>query len=123
MVISDLALMWEDLKIVHDKPRHSQSQESIGRANRDMEEMLFSWLEENGDEMDEWFTLCAGKENNTYHAGLKCSPYNAYHAGLKCSPYETMMLGQPMKIGLKTSYIPVEVVRTLDAEDLAAVIE
>ncbi|KAF0722346.1 KRAB-A domain-containing protein 2-like [Aphis craccivora] len=32
--------MWEELKIVHDKPRHSQSQGSVERANQDVENML-----------------------------------------------------------------------------------
>ncbi|KAF0759130.1 KRAB-A domain-containing protein 2-like [Aphis craccivora] len=33
-----------DLKIVHGKPRHSQSQGSVERANQDIENMLATWL-------------------------------------------------------------------------------
>jgi len=34
------------VKIVHGKPRHSQSQGSIERANRDVEDMLATWMAE-----------------------------------------------------------------------------
>jgi len=39
--------MWPELKIVHRKPRHSQSQGSIERANQDIENMLATWLTDN----------------------------------------------------------------------------
>lgn len=39
-LITELCTMWEDLKIVHGKPRHSQSQCSVERANQDIENML-----------------------------------------------------------------------------------
>jgi len=38
-IINDLVLMWDGLKIVHGKPRHSQSQ--------DIEKIIYAWLEEN----------------------------------------------------------------------------
>ena len=43
-VITELSALWDTLKIVHGKPRHSQSQESVERANRDM---LMTWLQSN----------------------------------------------------------------------------
>ena len=46
-VINELRAMWDGLKIVHGKPRHSQTQGSVERVNRDNEE------------------------------GIKCSPYEA----------------------------------------------
>lgn len=36
-IITNLHSMWSDEKIVHGKPRHSQSQESVELANRDLE--------------------------------------------------------------------------------------
>jgi hypothetical protein len=39
-VIEELCSTWEELKIVHGKPRHSQSQGSVERANQDVENML-----------------------------------------------------------------------------------
>ena len=41
---------------------------------------------------------------------------NALHRGLKCSPYE-VMVGQCMKIGLKTSNIPTEILPGLISEE------
>jgi len=46
-IISELCTMWKDLKIVHGKPRHSQSQGSVERANQDVENMLATWLQDN----------------------------------------------------------------------------
>ncbi|XP_025198496.1 KRAB-A domain-containing protein 2-like, partial [Melanaphis sacchari] len=46
-IINDLVLMWDDLKIVHGKPRHSQSQGSVERANQDIEKIIYAWMEEN----------------------------------------------------------------------------
>jgi len=36
-IINDLDLMWDGLKTVHKKPRHSQSQGNVERANQDIE--------------------------------------------------------------------------------------
>jgi len=46
-IINDLVLMWDGLKIVHGKPRHSQSQGSVERANQDIEKIIYAWMEEN----------------------------------------------------------------------------
>jgi IS30 family transposase len=35
-VIAELTTLWPELKIVHGKPRHSQSQDSVERANQDI---------------------------------------------------------------------------------------
>jgi hypothetical protein len=39
--------VWGDVKIIHGKPRHSQSQGSIERANHDVEDILATWIAEN----------------------------------------------------------------------------
>ena len=46
-VITELSAMWNGLKIVHGKPRHSQSQGSVERANRDIKDMLMTCLHSN----------------------------------------------------------------------------
>ena len=46
-VITELSAMWNGLKIVHGKPRNSQSQGSAERANRDIGDMLMTWLQSN----------------------------------------------------------------------------
>ena len=43
-VITELSAMCDGLKIVHGKPRQSQSQGYVERANRDIEDMLIKWL-------------------------------------------------------------------------------
>jgi hypothetical protein len=45
--ITELHNMWEDVKIVHGKLRHSQSQGSVERANRDIVDMLATWMAEH----------------------------------------------------------------------------
>jgi len=39
--------MWDGVKIVHGKPRHSQTQGSIERANQDIQNLLRAWMYEN----------------------------------------------------------------------------
>ena len=73
-VISDLHLMWPEAKIVHGKPRHSQSQGSVERANRDIEEMLSAWMEQNNSR--NWPTgvkFIQFQKNRALHSGNCCS--------------------------------------------------
>ena len=104
-VITELSAMWDDLKITHGKPRHSQSQGSVERANRDIEDMLMTWLQ----------------SNSTTHCGdglrfIQVMKNRAYHESIKCSPYEAMF-GQPMKVGLKTSNLPDDATDYIFAEE------
>ena len=46
-VITELSAMWDGLKTVHGKPRHSQSQRSVEHANKDIEDMVMMWLQSN----------------------------------------------------------------------------
>jgi len=39
-IIKSLCEMWNDIKIVHSKLRHSESQGAVERANQDIENML-----------------------------------------------------------------------------------
>ncbi|KAK4872311.1 hypothetical protein RN001_016435 [Aquatica leii] len=39
--------MWPGLKLVHEKPRHSQSQGSVERSNQDVRDMLVAWMLDN----------------------------------------------------------------------------
>ena len=64
------------LSIVHGRPRHSQSQGSVERANQDVEHILCAWMADNTTK--EW-VLGVRKvqaiKNNRYHSTLKNSPY------------------------------------------------
>ena len=51
-VIDNLVILWPGLKIVHGKPRHSQSQGSVERANQDVENMLACWMADQNT--DKW---------------------------------------------------------------------
>jgi len=39
--------MWNDIKIVHGKPRHSESQGSVEWANKNVDNILATWMETN----------------------------------------------------------------------------
>lgn len=40
LVITELKIMWPELKLVHGKLHHSKSQASVAHANRDIQDML-----------------------------------------------------------------------------------
>lgn len=46
-VVTEICAMWPELKIVHGKPRHSQSKGSVERANQGIENILATWLQDN----------------------------------------------------------------------------
>lgn len=57
-VIEVLRIMWDALKIVHGKPRYSQSQGSVEKANQNVENVLVTWL--------------IGNKIKNQSVGLKC---------------------------------------------------
>ena len=70
-VITELSAMWDGLKIMRGKPRHIQSQGSVERANKDMEDMLMTWLQSNstthwGDDL----RFIQVMKNRAYHEGI-----------------------------------------------------
>jgi transposase InsO family protein len=77
-VIDELASLWNDIKLVHGRPRHSQSQGSVERANRDIKEMLSGWLKDN--ETTKWsegLRFVQFMKNRSFHSGIRRSPYEA----------------------------------------------
>jgi len=46
-IIDSLKEIWPELSIIHGKPRHSQSQGSVVRANQDIENMIITWMKDN----------------------------------------------------------------------------
>ncbi|KAL4112535.1 hypothetical protein QTP88_016300 [Uroleucon formosanum] len=61
--------MWNEVKIVHGKPRHSQSQGSIERADRDVQEMLAAWMGDNNS--SDWpsaLRFIQFKKNRAFHS-------------------------------------------------------
>ncbi|XP_050062904.1 KRAB-A domain-containing protein 2-like [Aphis gossypii] len=87
-VVTEICAMWPELKIVHGKPRHSQSQGSVERANQDIENILATWLQ----------------DNRTKKWRIKCSPYEA-------------MFGTKAKIGLKSTLLPINIISNLRTQE------
>lgn len=104
-IINELSSLWPGLKIVHGKPRHSQSQGSVERSNRDVEDILRAWMTENNtSRWSEGLRFVQFQKNNGLHTAIKQSPYHA-------------MFGREAKIGLKNSAIPPEIFASLHTED------
>ncbi|XP_077280689.1 KRAB-A domain-containing protein 2-like isoform X1 [Temnothorax americanus] len=90
-VIQNLVDMWPGLKLVHGKPRHSQSQGSVERSNQDVRDMLVAWmLDNNTKQWSEGLRFIQSKKNRSLHEGIKKSPYEA-------------MFGMKQRIGLADS--------------------
>jgi hypothetical protein len=46
-VVEELKTMWPDLKIVHGRARHPESQGSVERSNGEVKKLLGTWIREN----------------------------------------------------------------------------
>lgn len=104
-VISELVSLWPELKIVHGKPRHSQSQGSVERANQDIENMIGSWMKDNDStKWSEGLRYVQFMKNRAYHSGIKQSPYKA-------------LFGMEPRVGLSTSSLPQEIINDIQDED------
>ena len=104
-IVQSLKELWPELKFVHGKPRHSQSQGSVERANQDIENMLTAWMHDNN--------------STKWSKGLKHIQFmknRSYHSGIKRSPYEAMF-GCPARFGLKSTNLPEEIYSQLETED------
>ncbi|XP_060882078.1 KRAB-A domain-containing protein 2-like [Metopolophium dirhodum] len=101
----------DDLKIIHEEPRHSQSQRSVKRANQNVENILATLLQDN--------------KTKKWSEGLKFVQFiknRSLHHRIKCSQYEAMF-GCSAKIGLKSSLLPISIINKLiTEEDLEAAI-
>jgi hypothetical protein len=104
-LMESLKGLWPDLTIVHGKPRHSQSQGSVERANQDVQNMLTTWKAEN--------------KTKTWSEGLRFVQYmknRALHVGIKRSPFEAMF-GMPARIGLERTGLPTDLCHLLANEE------
>ncbi|XP_043476291.1 KRAB-A domain-containing protein 2-like [Leptopilina heterotoma] len=97
--------MWSEVKIVHGKPRHSQSQGSVERANRDIEEILSAWMEENNSK--DWpnaLDIVQFRKNRSLHSGIGRSPFEA-------------MFGCFAQVGLLSIGIPESEINNINTEE------
>ncbi|GFS60703.1 KRAB-A domain-containing protein 2 [Trichonephila clavipes] len=104
-VVTRLKEFWPALKIVHGKPRHSQSQGSVDRANQDIENMLCTWMQDNkSDRWSEGLHFVHFMKNRAHPSGIKRTPYEALFG---CKP----------KVGLSTSFLPEYVLKDINTEE------
>jgi hypothetical protein len=97
--------MWNDIKTVHGKAGHSESQGSVERANHDIEKMLATWMETNNTtKWSEGIRFVQTMKNRAYHERIKCSPYEA-------------MLGVCMKLGIAKFVVPSNLISNITTEE------
>jgi hypothetical protein len=97
--------MWPELKIVRGKPRHSQSQGSIERANQDVHSMLITWTQTNKtSHWAEGLQFIQFMKNQSCHQGINQSPYEA-------------VFGCKAKVGLSTSQLPAEIIHKFTSQE------
>jgi hypothetical protein len=111
-VIAELTTLWPKIKIVHGKPRHSQSQGSVEQANQDIENLLASWMKDNhSTDRLNGLRYVQFMKNRSLHLGIKQSLYKA-------------MFGIEPRVGLATSALPSAVIKIIhDEDELKKVIE
>ncbi|CAN0008561.1 unnamed protein product, partial [Heterosigma akashiwo] len=77
-VIQNLEAMWPGLKIMHGRPRHSQSQGGVERLNRTFNEMLNKWLADNpGKTWKKGVGFLQWQHNTRLQEGVSTVPYKA----------------------------------------------
>ena len=68
-----------NVKMVNGKPRHSQSQGSVERGNKDIEDLLFTWMRTNKTaKWAEALPTIQWMKNTRHHRGIGQSPYQAF---------------------------------------------
>jgi len=104
-IIQNLANMWPGMKLVHGKPRQSESQGSVERSNQDVRDMLVVWMSDNS--------------TKTWSEGLRfiqSKKHRALHSGIRTSPYEAMF-GTVKRIGLGDSPLTEDMYCSTEAEE------
>ena len=107
-LINEILVLWPGCKLVHGKPRHSQSQGSVERANRDVEAMLACWQKDNNTTTwSEGLRFVQWQKNTRFHAGIGRTPYEA-------------MFGQKPYLGITATNLPEDVEEGLETEEQLA---
>jgi len=69
-IVTSVCEMWPQVKIVHGKACHSHSQESVERANQDIESMIATWMETNHNaKLSESLRFVQAMKNSAFHSG------------------------------------------------------
>ncbi|KAK7088499.1 hypothetical protein V1264_022412 [Littorina saxatilis] len=98
--------MWQNLRIVHGRARHPQSQGSVERSNADVKQMLSAWTIDNGtSNWSEGLRFVQLQKNS--------SPHRNVH---NKTPYE-VLFGEKPRLGLQKTFLPKEVADVLTTEE------
>ena len=109
-IITELTTLWPDLKLVHGRPRHPQSQGSVEKANDEVHKQLVYWMRDNNStNWTQGLRFVQFQKNSSHHSRLNMSPCEAVY-------------GNPASIGLTSSSLPKEVLHMISTEeDLQAI--
>lgn len=111
-LIKSLEKKYVRLKMVHGTPKHSQSQGSVERNNREVKKITIAWMNDNNT--TNWakgLTVVASEQNRALNNGIGRSPNEAMHGG-------------PLMYGLADRLIPSEFMSNLETcEDLENILE
>lgn len=102
-VIEEIADVWPDVKIVHGRARHSQSQGGIERVNRTCQEKLGKWMADNAPQNGGQAKWTVGRLfvrwqiNTQLHSTVGQMPYRLTFGmqprlGLNCLPLSPELL-------------------------------
>lgn len=100
---------------MHGKPRHSQGQGSVERANQDIENMLTTWMQDN--QSTSWsngLKFIQFMKNRAFHYGIKRA--RDFNTIMVLTPYEDTF-GCTARVGLSTTAIWKEALNSLVDED------
>ncbi|CAH2091191.1 unnamed protein product [Euphydryas editha] len=104
-VIEELVKMTLECKIVHGSPPRPQTQGSVKRSNRDVENMLRFWMQDN--KCTKWsvgYYFIQYYKNSSYHCIIGRSPYRA-------------IFGSDLKTILKGCHIPESLISSICTEE------
>lgn len=94
-IISELVKIWPELKIVHGRVRHPQSQGSVERLNKVIKPLLRGWCETNKIHVQNWHIGCSFVQwyiNTKVNRTRGVAPYYA-------------VVGQPPICGLRSRWL------------------
>ncbi|KAK4321405.1 hypothetical protein Pmani_007775 [Petrolisthes manimaculis] len=107
-LIKEVLFMWPECKLVHGKPRNSQSQGSVERANRDVEAILACWMKDNNTtQWSNGLRFVQWQKNTRFHSGIGRTPYEA-------------MYGEKAHLGISAVNIPEEIMEGMETEEQLA---
>ena len=83
LLFSTLAAKWPSLKVVHEKPRHPESQGAVERANRDIKDALFGMLYDHDNDQCwiKYLRWVQRNHNTSYNTVIRMTPYEVIITG------------------------------------------